>query len=407
MDRKGKYARFAIVTVLVISLQQNCAKKDSEFLETHFSESISLQGNPPSGFSNLEKSLDPNSCGTCHPTQWNRWKDSFHAKAVGSGILWELPRLTLAESQKCLRCHSVLPETKEYIVEQVGHPANLSQTWAAYIPKGVETNGVFCASCHVRNHVRFGPPKILENSNVAISEVSSEKASLKPHNGFQVRKEYESSEFCKSCHESPDSGKRTNGKKYMETYSEWKESVFSRDTITCQNCHMPNRLHEWKGIHDSEFTKKGIEVDFQIVSETETQLSIHSKNIGHKFPTYLVPQIFVKVYSEKKGQPRKSLLQERIGRYFDLDLQVEEFDTRIHPKEKRIYKVPINKKELQNSKIVVELFIQPDEYYIRRFVANLQNRERFQISDFSKKHLEQSLQEKKKSEYSLFYEFQF
>jgi|GraSoiStandDraft_41_1057321.scaffolds.fasta_scaffold08411_9 hypothetical protein len=42
---------------------------DKDFLARHWRRPIAPQGPAPEGFSPLERSLAPESCGTCHPNQ--------------------------------------------------------------------------------------------------------------------------------------------------------------------------------------------------------------------------------------------------------------------------------------------------------------------------------------------------
>ncbi|HJP19365.1 MAG TPA: hypothetical protein QF468_12015, partial [Nitrospinota bacterium] len=46
--------------------------------EKHWKFPISPQGPPPKNFSDLESSLDPDDCGTCHETQYEDWQTSRH-----------------------------------------------------------------------------------------------------------------------------------------------------------------------------------------------------------------------------------------------------------------------------------------------------------------------------------------
>ncbi len=44
--------------------------------------------------------------------------------------------------------------------------------------------------------------------------------------------------------------------------SEWKLSRFAREKISCQSCHMENRSHTWKGIHDKDFVRNALDIQF-------------------------------------------------------------------------------------------------------------------------------------------------
>ena len=74
-----------------------------------------------------------------------------------------------------------------------------------------------------------------------------------PHGGFTVSKAFEDSRFCAHCHQFPDDGPRIAGKLQEDTYQQWLASDYARQDAgkqTCQSCHMPDRKHLWRGIHD-------------------------------------------------------------------------------------------------------------------------------------------------------------
>ncbi|MDF3818873.1 multiheme c-type cytochrome [Leptospira sp. 96542] len=351
-------------SILLILLVLNC--KESDFYETHWNPNLGFQGSPPAHFTELEKNLNPSACKTCHKEQWEKWQFSFHAKSYSSGLLWQKEILNESERKNCLRCHSPLPETK----------------------------ALSCASCHVRNYIHYGPPP---------KEVTNEtKTTNLPHDGFVVQNEFEDSKFCKNCHESPDTGAQINSKKQMETYTEWKNSKFAKQEIHCQNCHMPGRTHEWKGIHDKDMVLKGLDIQFlveRVGSQDKLICKIASKNIGHYFPTYLVPKIYVKFYRNNKNQ--QTLIDIfTIGRIVNLNLTEEYEDTRIKPGETRIYSVLSDSINIKNLEYILKIDVDPGEQYIRLF----EEQKKHLKNTLSKESLfliNESLREKRNSRYNL------
>jgi len=84
-----------------------------EFLDRHWRRPIEPQGSPPTGFSPLETSLAPQSCGTCHPAQLSEWKTTLHATSMGPGLTGQLAELWRTEPESarlCLTCHAPLAE---------------------------------------------------------------------------------------------------------------------------------------------------------------------------------------------------------------------------------------------------------------------------------------------------------
>lgn len=100
-----------------------------------------------------------------------------------------------------------------------------------------------CAVCHERGGERFGPPSTTSRS------IGKQQTSA--HGGFTATAAFEQSEFCASCHQFPQS-MAINGKPLKKTLTDWKNSRFSDKGVTCQGCHMPDRKHEFRAVHDPE-----------------------------------------------------------------------------------------------------------------------------------------------------------
>jgi hypothetical protein len=61
-----------------------------DFIRRHWRQPLAPQGAPPARFPPVEASLQPESCGTCHPAQLADWRESLHAAASGPGIAGQL-----------------------------------------------------------------------------------------------------------------------------------------------------------------------------------------------------------------------------------------------------------------------------------------------------------------------------
>ncbi len=371
----------------------NCEKT---FLESHWSTPIALQGKAPSLYGESEKSLDPEDCGTCHREQFEKWNESFHSKAGGAGLQWQLKRLGVEKAEDCFSCHSPLAETQAYFKESKFAISKPSEEITSYLSKGKEERGILCASCHVRKHVRYGPPPR--------SGIDPNRSS--PHGGYVIRNEFETSEFCAPCHESPETGKRLNGKRLMETFTEWKKSEYATKGITCQNCHMENRSHDWKGIHDPETTKKAIGSSFEVKLEKERIVvlaSLKNTGAGHKFPTYSVPKLFLSVTWIRNGNVYRSLSEKTIGRVTDIDLETEFEDTRLAPGEEAVLTADIDRSEWKKGdKIRFQAIVEPDEFYARMFQDNYDQRKKYLISGPEELQLLDALRKVKNTRYVLF-----
>src|SRR5258708_5742150 len=89
---------------------------DREFLTRHWRRPIEPQGTAPAAFSPLERSLAPESCGTCYPAQLADWQTALHSRSMGPGITGQLVEMRRSDPdgpRSCLICHAPLAEQSE------------------------------------------------------------------------------------------------------------------------------------------------------------------------------------------------------------------------------------------------------------------------------------------------------
>lgn len=332
----------------------------SDWLKGHFPLYIPAQGPPPDHWSPVEKEIQPEACGTCHQQQYSDWKESLHHKGMGPAVLGQLLDMELDEpllAITCQRCHAPLEEQIPYLKKGIKNPSFVS---------GSREKGLTCAGCHVRSHVRHGPPA---------RHAGSEKGG--PHNGFVVKSEYESPAFCASCHDFEGAG-TSHGKLIQETAQEWRRTEFAAQAKTCQSCHMPDRRHLWKGIHDKEMVRSAVSIQVENLSQDGygdtlvATLSLTNVGAGHRLPTYIEPQIIL--FLEQVTIEGKAISGTRmegiIARKMTEDMDQELFDTRLMPGETYTlkYKVP-RKQSAAAMKATVEVW--PDEAYRLYFIKML------------------------------------
>jgi hypothetical protein len=296
-----------------------------EFLAEHWVLPIPLQGEPPASFAEADASLEPEVCGACHPKQFNEWKGSLHAGAFSPGLSGQLIEGELAapaEVRQCQTCHAPLGEQQPY-------GADLAPS--ADFDAELRERGVMCAACHVRAHRHFGPPRRPE------LPPAPEPV---PHGGFEARLEFRESRFCATCHQFFDAA-GIAGKPIENTFIEWQQSPFAAEGRSCQSCHMPDRAHTWRGIHDAEMVRAAVEVDLfpgDLSSATlEAALVLLNREVGHAFPTYVTPRVFLAVW-QADGEGRElagTRSEAAIGREIDFASQPwrELLDTRVLPEE--------------------------------------------------------------------------
>jgi cytochrome c554/c'-like protein len=336
-----------------------------EFLSRHWMRPLAPQGAPPATFSKLEASLAPKSCGTCHPAQQADWKTSHHARAMGPGVTGQLKELWKSDPESarlCLTCHAPLAEQQ---------PEN-----GPIFDMRLQSHGVVCAACHVREHRRYGPPRRQQ-----AAPASSPTARL-PHDGATRTPAFLASEFCSSCHQFGADGFALNGKLLENTYEEWKASPAAARGVQCQDCHMPDRRHLWRGIHDAEMVRSGVTItlttdrrQYRPDDDVQARLTIANTGVGHHFPTYVTPRVVVRIaLVDMHGRELRGSSEERyIGREVSLDLSREHSDTRV-PAGGRFtldYRRRLDRTTGVRLRAVVR--VEPDHFYTGFFESLLNN----------------------------------
>jgi len=364
------------------------------FLEKHWARPIGSQGQPPQNLTVHGITLDAKSCGKCHVEQFNSWKGSLHAHAMGPGVFGQLVEMaphSRKDHQACIRCHAPLYEQAQSLVNA------LEKKRRNPLSHDLTQQGVTCAACHVREYQWYGPSR-RDGSSVAES-VAPEF----PHNAWQTTPAFEDSKFCASCHQFSKGDPSVNGKLLENTYEEWRESRFAREGVTCQKCHMPDRRHLWRGIHDPETVGKGVLIsNAQLRIEggiVISALTVESKEIGHLFPTYVTPRVLMEIFQEDregreiKGTRKRSV----IGREVTIDLETEVADTRLAPGEKVTldYREPIQKSAVS---LVLRVRVEPDEFYTRFYQALI----RQGVAKKGKSLIQQALKNSLNSHYDLY-----
>jgi cytochrome c554/c'-like protein len=339
---------------------------ERDFIARHWRGAIPPQGPAPARFSPIERSLQPEACGACHPVQFSDWQASLHSKSMGPGIagqLLEMAQREPAAARSCARCHAPVAEQRPELNEAGQLVPNRN------FDPGLQARGIICASCHVRGHEHFGPPR--RDGSMA-NRAPREQL---PHGGVTRTAAFLHAEFCASCHQFGTGGLALNGKPLENTYAEWRQSPAARRGLHCQNCHMPDRRHLWRGIHDAEMVRSGLAITlradkarYRMDDRVQATLVIATPGVGHAFPTYVTPQVRVRAeLVDASGQSVAGTVEERvIARQVPLDLSREFADTRIPPGGRftLAYARPLGAPGLR---LRVTVTVLPDEFYTRFF----------------------------------------
>lgn len=340
----------------------------SRFLDQFWELPIPAQQKAPDYYNNKVSRLGPEACGICHQQQLKDWKTSRHAIAMGPGVHGQLVEQSPATILACQKCHAPLSEQLEFLPPRengVSSQTNPSGGGSEYIANegydaGLQSHGIVCAACHVRSHQRFGPPF---SEHAAAASVFAEGH----HGGAVVSSAYSDSAFCKPCHQFEENGFSLNGKLLENTYNEWLESPHAKEGKTCQSCHMPNRRHQWRGIHDPDSVKNALKLDVEIRNyqeSIEAEIRLTNEGAGHHLPTYLTPAIFVTVRLLNEAEtliPNTEAIRV-IQRRVPLSLDKEVFDTRIPAGGTWVYtyKAPFTD---DARSLEVRLDVHPDHFY--------------------------------------------
>ncbi|MDX8401275.1 MAG: multiheme c-type cytochrome, partial [Mariprofundaceae bacterium] len=325
------------------------------------------QGQPPiaSGSrhpTELENDLHPESCAQCHAAQYEAWRGSRHARAWSLGMLGQFPGMGHAAANDCLNCHAPLAEQRfggdgqmrQAVADLAMRPVRHAPEpdWERARSAPLARSGVSCAACHVRGGQRLGPPP---RGNAVTGTVQGPA-----HGGFTATRAFEDSSFCAECHQFPQS-EAVNGKPLENTLVEWRQSRFAREGVSCQGCHMPDRSHGFRGIHDRATVRGGLEIRTEW-RERSAVLLMRSARIGHAFPSYVTPQVRVRAEALDGAGRKLRAWHWRIGREVMWREGWREMaDTRLMPGEERRFVAGPLTDGVARVRFTVE--VAPDHFY--------------------------------------------
>jgi len=355
------------------SLQQPEAVVESRPVET-----ATVRGYWSTPVPHQRGDLSAVSCAACHSTQFRDWLGTRHAVAMSPGV-WAQMKDQPELSGNCLGCHAPLREqwTDDYLM----------------------SDGVSCGVCHARDGQTFGPPP---RPTTLAPLVARFPAS---HGAANVRDFFESAEFCARCHQFGDGdGPKVNGKFLENTVEEWRASRAAREGKTCQGCHMPDRRHAFRGIHDADTVRSGVRWTFSTGwsgNRLQGRLTLTNTDTGHAFPSYVVPEVWMRIELVDQLGVGTLVAEKLIGRQAVVEQgQWRELsDTRLLQDETATLTysgVP----PPGATAIVGSVVVRPDAYHVRSLAANLRQAR----TDESRRLYEQALAEIRQSDYVLFRE---
>lgn len=177
----------------------------------------------------------PQQCRQCHQRQYDEWIMSMHAYGQVSPVAFALNAKVQDDSKRkvgvfCFKCHAPVSIA-------IGEDAIMPNEKRA--PIGVL--GVQCDSCHTmaKDHGLVSGDFPLEPGRTKYGPFGtgnrSDPKSVRNPSHKSLDSDYiMTSEFCGSCHDVVT----PKGLRVEETFAEWKDSVYAKKGITCQECHM-------------------------------------------------------------------------------------------------------------------------------------------------------------------------
>ena len=230
---------------------------------------------PSFGLPSLKPINSAETCGGCHRSILEAWKESSHARAADGRLFQDA--LEAAETaigatarRTCLGCHAPLAV----------------QTGDLQLDRKVSWEGVTCDYCHSVRKVTLGPgnPQArLEFANVKSGPIKGAASGVL---GTVYSEVHESSRLCAACHEY----RNGQGFAVLTTFSEWQASRYAKENKNCQSCHM--------------YQVTGDVVDARLARAPQSQINLH-RMPGSRSVTQLNRTIKASMASVREGDQLK------------------------------------------------------------------------------------------------------
>ncbi|MBF0381027.1 MAG: hypothetical protein HQL69_08410 [Magnetococcales bacterium] len=289
-------------------------------------------------------SISAKSCGVCHEEIYNEWSESIHAQAW-SDPYYQVDMKFEGSPPVCINCHIPLQAQREQIIVGYKDSDKLDPILKNNpdFDAQLQSEGVTCAACHIRDGVIIGTHKIDDA----------------PHPVKQDERFLSQNSPCIMCHKvSGDRWDMFYKRPPCGTISEIAEKNLKAD---CVGCHMPETVrpvvlggvarksgkHLFHGGHTPAKVKSALSVDYRFsenkFNKTFT-LTLTNSGTNHYLPTgtpdrHLTVDIKLldadnRVIKEKK----EKLIRNIIWRPFIFDL----YDSRLPYGEPRDFSISFN-----------------------------------------------------------------
>jgi len=291
---------FVSITVLILSLYYFNKLSPIYQLNQATAKFIDYQETPL----NLP-SLKAQDCGICHIEIYQEWKQSLHSEAFHDPYFQAYLKKD-NNDPTCLVCHTPLANQAENILLSHDNYQSVQIVANHRFDRKLQSEGVTCAACHVRNGIVYGP-YLVESMDA-------------PH-PVAYDPKFTNKSICLQCHEVPAKKFSLLKEGICSTGAESQVGPWAKAGYICQNCHMPEvnrplmagfpsrpgRKHLWPG----GFSKQQLQKVFKFQAKYENNrlyLTITNAGAGHKVPTGDSDRfIRLKFYWQTPNQPEHLL----------------------------------------------------------------------------------------------------
>ena len=252
----------------------------------------------------------------------------------------------------------------------------------------------------MRGGQTFGPPPTPSTLLPLVAGLRS------IHGKIETRQFFEEPEFCSGCHHfPPGTAPLVAGATLQNTYEEWRESPAAREGQTCQTCHMPDRRHLFRGIHDPETVRRAVQWTFDVdprAARVKARMTLTNTGAGHYLPTYVVPEIWMRIEVMDSAGATLAVAEHRIARKVTSEngAWTQTSDTRLAPGQTATleYTAPMPRSA---TLIVGRVLVLPDRWQADKFRVRVAEAP----SDTVRRYYQAALEEADSSGYTLFEEW--
>jgi len=187
---------------------------------------------------NTSEYEDPNRCKICHRDIYVQWNGSMHSKAFVDPVFQALWKIGEEETDGAIRnlcsgCHTP--------IGTVGEEVTFNSEKGVFETGKIASRGVQCDFCHTVLESTWRDTPIAQPHNGSLImdpgpvKRGPYKDSNSPGHDTAYSELHTSAEFCGSCH---NVFHPVTNFPIERTYDEWAHSVYARENIVCQDCHM-------------------------------------------------------------------------------------------------------------------------------------------------------------------------